>query len=254
MESARILEALRPWRAKHRRTAWRPIVRDAPGPSQFGGTPWTSSDAPWPDCGICGERLTPLLQLDLASLPDRGHGDGYLQLFYCVREDCQGQGGWEPFGDDLSRVRVVRPSGPADPAPGDVELFPAKGIVAWTEMDDYPKGDEHTELGLRYTYDFKAGTVRLECPELGLDFKNVVDSMLCENVANAEAGDKLGGWPCWIQGVEYPSCPRCSKRMGLIFQLDSEHHVPFMFGDAGVGYLTQCPEHKDVVAFGWSCS
>jgi hypothetical protein len=42
--------------------------------------------------------------------------------------------------------------------------------------------------------------------------------------------------------------------MELLFQLDSEDHVPFMFGDAGCGHLTRCPEHPDVVTFGWACS
>ena len=32
-----------------------------------------------------------------------------------------------------------------------------------------------------------------------------------------------------------------------------EHNLPFMFGDSGCGYITQCPEHKEVVAFGWAC-
>ena len=41
---------------------------------------------------------------------------------------------------------------------------------------------------------------------------------------------------------------------GTIFQLDSEDHVPFMFGDVGTGHITQCPEHLEVVAFGWACS
>jgi hypothetical protein len=45
--------------------------------------------------------------------PAQRFGSGLLQLFYCTREECQGSGGWEPFADDLSRVRVVHPNGPA---------------------------------------------------------------------------------------------------------------------------------------------
>lgn len=33
-----------------------------------------------------------------------------------------------------------------------------------------------------------------------------------------------------------------------------EGDVPFMFGDVGRGHVTQCPDHEDVVAFGWACS
>jgi hypothetical protein len=42
--------------------------------------------------------------------------------------------------------------------------------------------------------------------------------------------------------------------MRHVFQLDSEDHLPFLFGDAGTGHLTQCPQHHEVVAFGWACS
>jgi hypothetical protein len=41
--------------------------------------------------------------------------------------------------------------------------------------------------------------------------------------------------------------------MRLVFQVDSEDNVPHMFGDAGIGHLTQCPDHKDVLGFGWAC-
>jgi uncharacterized protein YwqG len=41
--------------------------------------------------------------------------------------------------------------------------------------------------------------------------------------------------------------------MRMVFQLDSEKSLPFMFGDAGIGHVTQCPDHLEVVAFGWAC-
>jgi uncharacterized protein YwqG len=257
-----IVRKLEPWLAKHRRPAWRPVVRDDDGPpiaSKFSGTPWTGPDAPWPHCGHCKEPLQLFLQLDLCGLPEelgQPFGTGLLQLFYCVREECQGYGGWEPFADDLSRVRVVWPNGPTlkTPVPLQGGSFPARRIVGWKRFIDLPKPSEHEELGLKYVYDHKAGTVRLECPELGLVFDNVKDDMLAENIANSELGDKLAGWPAWIQDLEYPNCPQCGRRIAHVFQVDSEDNVPFMFGDVGCGHITQCPEHKDVVAFGWACS
>jgi hypothetical protein len=106
---------------------------------------------------------------------------------------------------------------------------------------------------LSYTYNHTVRTVRVECPELGLVFEDVPSANLAEDVADSELGDKLAGWPAWIQNVEYPSCPRCGRRMVHVFQVNSEDHIPFMFGDAGCGHITQCPEHKEVVAFGWAC-
>lgn len=261
MKVEEIVNKLEPWRARHRRPAWKPVVEAGDGPataSKFCGTPWTGPDAPWPNCGHCRQPLQPFLQLDLDDLPaelGQPFGTGLLQLFYCVRDECQGYGGWEPFGDDLSRVRVVHPTGtePNTTLPHPVGSFPAKRIVGWERFLDLPKPEEHRELGLKYVYDHKAGTVRLECEGLGLVFENVRDPNLAENIANSSLGDKLAGWPAWVQNVEYPSCPQCGRRMSLVFQVDSEHNVPFMFGDAGCGHVTQCPEHKEVVAFAWAC-
>lgn len=260
MHRDEIVKTLGPWLARNRRRAWKPVVEPGDGPPtapKFCGTPWTGPDAPWPNCGHCGQPLQPFLQLDLADLPaELGHpfGAGLLQLFYCVRGECQGYGGWEAFADDLNRVRIVHPTGvggepPVPPAPA----FPAKRIVGWTPFTDQAGPQEHDEIGLTYTYDFDKGTLRLECPEVALDVTNPMDACPAEEIATATHGDKLGGWPAWVQGVEYPFCPRCGKRMALVFQVDSEDNVPFMFGDVGCGHVTQCPEHKNVVAFGWAC-
>jgi hypothetical protein len=42
--------------------------------------------------------------------------------------------------------------------------------------------------------------------------------------------------------------------MAHVFQVDSGGNLPFQFGDAGCGHVTLCPEHKEVVAFGWACA
>jgi uncharacterized protein YwqG len=41
--------------------------------------------------------------------------------------------------------------------------------------------------------------------------------------------------------------------MALVFQLDSNDNLDFMFGDAGVAHVMQCPQHPDVVALAWAC-
>jgi hypothetical protein len=199
------------------------------------------------------------LQLDLAKIPEelgQRFGSGLLQLFYCTREECQGSGGWEPFADELSRVRVVHADGPAPLTALSQQngLFPAKQIIGWSRFTDLPTPCEHDDLGLKYKYDFDAGTLRLQCPELDFDVTHAMNDCPAEEIALSEHGDKLAGWPAWVQGVEYPHCPRCKRRMTHVFQVDSEDNIPFMFGDVGCGHITQCPDHKEVVAFGWACS
>lgn len=258
MRTEDVVRQLEPWRARLRRPAWKPLVSSGDGAvadSKFSGMPWIGAGAPWPACGVCAQPLQLFVQLDLGRLP-ADFGAGLLQLFYCTNGSCAGEGGWEPFADDLSRVRVVQPDGPGQGStvPHRAGYFPARRIVGWQPLSDLPSPAEHGQLGLQYTYDFKAGTTLLQCPELGLVFDDVRDDALAEKIANAGGGDKLGGWPAWVQGAEYPACPRCARPMRLLFQVDSEDDVPFMFGDAGCGHVTQCPEHLDVVAFGWACS
>jgi uncharacterized protein YwqG len=106
---------------------------------------------------------------------------------------------------------------------------------------------------LSSAYDFEEQLVTLRVPSVGLDTTLGIDELPVEEIAVAAEKDKLGGWPYWVQGPEYPTCPSCGERMRIVLQLDSEHNVPFMFGDAGVGHVTQCPTHHDVVAFGWAC-
>jgi len=67
--------------------------------------------------------------------------------------------------------------------------------------------------------------------------------------------DKLAGWPRWVQDIEYPNCPTCDGVMNqFIFQLESDDNIPWLWGDLGTGYLVQCPEHKNKVAFLWQCT
>jgi uncharacterized protein YwqG len=261
------IKRLEPWLAKHRRPAWRPVVKEGDGPataSKFCGSPWIGPDAPWPNCGRCEKALQLFLQLDLGKLPKglgRQFGAGLLQLFYCTRD--HRRGGWQPPGlggrvpsaDDLSRVRIIQPTGRGRIAPVSKPKgrFPAKRIVGWKRFLDLPDPDEQEGLGLKYIHDSEAGTVRLECQELGLVVDGIKDDTPAWKIADSQAGDKLAGWPSWIQNVQYPNCPRCGRRMVHVFQVDSQDNIPFMFGDAGCGYIFQCPEHKDVVVFDWSC-
>lgn len=48
--------------------------------------------------------------------------------------------------------------------------------------------------------------------------------------------------------------PECGSEMQMVFQIDSCKTLPHMFGDAGAGHITQCPEHRTVMAFRWACS
>jgi hypothetical protein len=40
--------------------------------------------------------------------------------------------------------------------------------------------------------------------------------------------------------------------MRYVFQYTGDE-LPFMLGDSGIGHITQCPDHPEVVAFAWAC-
>lgn len=195
------------------------------------------------------------LQLSLATLPAAfaARGTGLLQLFYCSRDDgsCET---WRPFsGTHLVRLLT----GPASIAahPSGLAPFPVRSVAQWSELVDDPHPEDHEWLGLSYNYDVPNNRVSVACDSLGISLRDLpIDMNVAETIAMASAGDKLGGWPAWIQGSEYPACPRCGFRMQLLLQLDSEDNIPYMFGDAGCGHIMQCPKHPDVLAFGWACS
>lgn len=258
------LEVLRPWITRHERPCWRAVTEtgdDSPTVSKFGGTPCLLPGETHPVCQRCGRPLQLFLQLDLADVPveiGNRFGLGLLQLFYCASSstpDCDGAYGWEAFSDTCSKVRILPPKQATERSP-EVSQFPAQRIVGWTREIDHPSGAELDSLGVKIDYHFKTvpyHPIELICEELGVRITGKgVDDRLVE-FAPCLDGDKLAGWPCWSQGAEYPSCPDCGKTMQLVFQLDSNRNVPFMFGDVGIGHLTQCPACKDVVAFAWAC-
>lgn len=222
--------------ASYRRTSWKPIVEDGDGPvdaSKFSGKPWLSKDMEWPVCPKCNKPMQFFVQLNLADLPKdlkEDFGTGLLQMFYCTNSesDC-----WvdacSPFAKSVL-ARIIQPDGEGK----DVELpeiedpFPPKLITGWESWDDYPHGEE------------------CETGELDVHLDDDEWDILID--INYR-GDKLWGWPHWVQSAGYTRCPVCDHQMRVVFQIDSYDNLPYMFGDGDRGWITQCPEHKEQLTF-----
>ena len=191
---------------------------------------------------------------DLPEDLDGRFGAGLLQLFYCVEPPTREESlsAWEAFARPTV-TRIVQATGRGQTkVSAPPNYYPARTIIRWDIGADYPSQQEHRELGLVYDYNFEAKQVTIRWPETGLEL-NDLDFETAASIAGPQGGDKLSGWPYWVQSAEYPSCPQCGQRMDFVFQIDSENNLPYMFGDVGCGHVTQCPTHKDVVAFGWAC-
>ena len=230
-----------------RRTAWVPVVQEGDGErgaSKFSGQPWLAPGEAWPPCGNCGKPMQLFLQLRARDLPAAA-GDvlegGTFQLFYCTGDEPHCEGDCEAFFPNAAStlLRIVHPDEGEDGEPlaggGPEDPFPPRRITGWTEAADYPDVQEIEE---REMLD----------PPLGDE-----ESGPLYDSGFARQRDKLLGWPSWVQGIEYPDCPECGRTMELLFQVDSEDHLPYMFGDVGTAHVTQCPAHRKRLAFGWAC-
>ncbi len=227
--------------ASLRKTAWLPKTQAgdaAINGSKFSGLAAIPPGSTWPACGNCNRPMQLFLQLNSKDVPDgakRLLPTGILQLFYCTSSDppcdvdCEG---YFPYSKaHLARVISDGEHTHFDATPV-ADAFPPRAIVGWQEIVDVPNWEETERLGY------------------GLA-NNEID-MLADTSTPA-AGEKLGGWPAWVQGVEYPDCRVCGAPMRHVFQIDSEQNLPWLLGDAGIGHVTRCREHPEVLTFGWAC-
>lgn len=224
------------------RPCWTPIVQDGEGgatASRFGGCPALALDEAWPKCGACKSDLRLFCQIDIANAPRSLHVSdlpraGLLQLFYCTAKGCTEREFGFYASNTLARILppetcLKRCEGPA---------FPAKQVVQWRRHEDLPHAEESLVDSLGTSLD---------------DLEDLYETSLREGRESPVPGDKWLGWPAWIQSPCYPCCLECERPMQFLLQIASECNVPFMFGDAGHGYLMVCPAHLGRVAFFWDC-
>jgi len=207
-------------------------------------------------------------------------GSGLLQLFYCMQEGAKRDGlcrceGFEYFAE-CHLTRIVQPvgTGAVVSIPEGMGRFKPKTIVRWETCDDFPHNDDLHLFGLSITYTTrKRKIIQVECPGAGVtpelfpaELRDRFD-YFDEEELDPIGGEKLGGWPNWLQTTGYPDCPTCGTRMRLVFQTlpDLEYKVPIPvrhetwvqeyleLGDGGMGYIMQCPAHPHVLTFGWQC-
>ena len=194
-----------------------------------------------------------MLQLNLSRLPEPlvgRFGEGLLQLFMCPDEHCHGVRAFK--GSNV--VRLIQPHGTASGTPpADSDPYPAKIITGWSQIEEYPHPEEAVHGGFWPLFESEYEFDEDESDEFDLSAE--CDDMHSElNLKYpCHEGDKLAGWPGWMNAPMYPDCPRCMQRMQFVVQIDTHNNLAHQFGDNGIGYVTQCPAHTDVLAFGSSC-
>ncbi|PKV64474.1 uncharacterized protein YwqG [Polaribacter sp. Hel1_33_96] len=206
--------------------------------SKIGGFPYLRNENDWPKCPNCEKNMQLFLQLNLQQLPEKKE-QGLIQLFYCTTNEPLCESDLEaffPFSKSVECRKIETNGISASIEPLVDEIFNEKLITGWTSKDDYPHPEEYEKLGI----------------EIDLE-DNVYELMEEKGVGLPIENDKLYGWPYWIQSVEYPFDRKTEKQMELLFQFDSEDNLPYMFGDSGIGHLTQSPDNDEELGFGWAC-
>ncbi len=204
--------------------------------TKFGGLPYLTNTSPWPECPHCQHHLQLFVQVNLQDLP-KSRDKGLIQLFYCTNSEPHCESDLEayfPFSPAVVCRHISLKGNSLQVVPRIEELFEEKRVVGWERFTDYPHREEYEALGLG-------------------EPDEEIDEWLYERGYQAAEGDKLLGWPHWVQGPEYPNDRKTGEPMKLFFQLDSEVNLPFMFGDSGVGHLMISTNDQGELAFGWAC-
>lgn len=229
MDTDALYERLKPWLGNtHLATV---VEGERVGPvTKLGGRPWLLADETWPTCKNCGERMALIIQLDGSSLPDRAiGGSGLIQAFLCLRDE-PGCKTWEPFASGVLARRISAAAG--GEATDVVSGVDSRSIEGWTRVEDLPVVEELESLGAHLS----AG-----------ETDALIDAHYKLARGLTVRGNKLGGYPNWPQGVNYPRCKVCSRRMNLIFQIENAH--PSSRNGPATAFLAGCPEHADELAF-----
>jgi uncharacterized protein YwqG len=227
---------------KFKRTAYIPNTESQKSTfsdkSKFGGFPYLRHKNDWPVCPNCKKNMQLFIQLNLKELPEKKE-NGLVQLFYCTTNEplCESEmEAFFPFSKSVECRIIETDYESTQIEPNIDQLFEEKLITGWTARDDYPHFEEYHQLGI----------------ELDLE-DNVYELMEEREIGLPIEQDKLFGWPYWTQSVEYPFDRNTKTQMELLFQLISGDNLPYMFGDVGIGHLTQSPDNKNELGFGWAC-
>lgn len=262
VETEEFIQRTNDWLDGLKRPAWIPIVSDGDSgvtASKFSGVPWLADDEEWPTCGECNNSLHLLLQLNLDNLPKElgeNFGSGLLQFFFCTRDDCLPSG----FGSECSPTALLRIVQPVEKKLGTTvprfnddnpRAFSAKTIRGWRKQDDRPTNKEYEESAVNVTNWFDRGIDQwLQVTHAPLAIKGDVAYDDFKQLHDCYEGDKLAGWPCWVQGRAYPRCSICDQPMRThLFTITFGNNLSYSPGDGDKCYIFQCSNHKNVLAF-----
>ena len=214
--------------------------------SKFGGFPYLRDAKDWPICPDCKRHMNLMLQLNLEETPIKyADNKGLLQVFYCTQDYVNGKlncdssaSNYEPFsvGTFLRKINIEGASASIDLGEDATYMFDENVIESWIETEDIPHPAQYDEIGLNNLFD-----------------ENIEKLLYEEEDGIALAGDKLGGWPHFIQSNEAIIDPEDGKEYVHLMQIDSEDNLNYMFGDSGIAFIGYHPDEPEKLAMFWQC-
>lgn len=208
--------------------------------SKFGGQPYAESGDEWPVCPDCEHELSFVCQLKHL------HQDELLVFYYC--NDC---GPWG-LADESEGQWVAR----RYPAPSMEKRHPINRETE-DEQGFIPclvKTAAVTSLPDWEGLDFVNEAITKHCCEADDDEPwEIYDAAVERSGALNDYATLIGGYPRFVQGAVQPNCPKCQQSMVFYAQIDSEEQANIMWGDLGLIYLFQCPEHQDTFQMELQC-
>ncbi len=236
--------------------------------SKFGGLPYAEKNEAWACCPSCNEELTFIAQIYHSEQQALGC------FFYCFHCFPWGLGD-EEAGQWLVRyypepkmANYVAPKRNQPPSSSNEKIskIPAalktllEQLPTLTDkippvtpclcenkkVKSLPDWDDLEYLSPKLTH---------LCEELDADDPwEVYSEIETKHGCLDDYATLIGGYPRWVQGAVSPKCKHCKQEMDFFAQIDSENEAGLMWGDAGLVYLFQCPQHRTEFTLELQCS
>lgn len=215
--------------------------------SHLGGTPYMEKPDKWPRCDHCKKESGFIGQFNMSeTLIDRNETSdrGIYSLFFCW--SCYKDGADSPswvvriYVNPKPSLRVVvEPDSPV------VEITPCRitykkvlMLPTWENIDQLD--DKEALIALLNDVD---GT------NLRYNYKHVYSLLGCtESVVSS-----IGGYPQNKNDLLEEDCSQCGKSLGILVQIVSNNHSSIKWKKGTIGYILQCPDHREVIHFKLVC-
>jgi hypothetical protein len=261
--------------------------------SKLGGAVIWPHGEEWPLCSKHHVPYVPLIQILKSDIPSLGFkpGTDLFQVIWCPHTHEEFD--YLPAHYIYLRSTADLPGPFADipePRLNDEFVYTDAGEYVPTQCRFYPEpiveypvieelADEVQEKLKQWDVSFIPGIEELQAGWVDAPFSPGEWLYMCE--LSVAGGTKVGGYPEWIQGPDYPVCA-CGKRMEHLLSISSletvigqegdrwipieEKDLPYalryqlhygtrlMFGDGGIVYMFVCRECKEwPIRLVWQC-